>query len=126
MVSRSQRSYISIFTTARTRPPSRRASSSPRFAPDSRRAERAGRLLECLLERAWGCGERPELWRVTLSVLKHRCPGFCASQAGTETAQQRDSPGDSTASAAGTTSPAPCDKSKARELMAVWRSYNNL
>lgn len=92
---------------------------------DSRQAERAGRLLECLLERARGCGERPELWRVTRFVLKHHCPGFCAPQGGTRTAQ-RDSPRDSVGSAAGMSSLAPCDKSKARELMAVWRSYNNL
>lgn len=92
---------------------------------DSRRAERAGRLLECLLERARGCGERPELWRVTRSVVQQHCPGWRASQEGTGTAQ-RDSPGDSSGSAPGTVSPGPCDKIKARELMAVWRSYNNL
>ncbi|KAL9821633.1 uncharacterized protein GJ701_016665 [Geothlypis trichas] len=96
------------------------------LSEDSRRAERAGRLLECLLERARGCGERPELWRLTRSVLKHHCPGFSAPQQGRTGTARRVSPGDSAGSAAGTSSPVPCDKSKARELVAVWRSYNNL
>ncbi|KAK2518093.1 Wdr36 [Columba livia] len=43
---------------------------------DSRRAERAGRLLQCALERAWGCGRRPPLWRSTLSVVQRHCPGY--------------------------------------------------
>ncbi|CAN0332332.1 unnamed protein product [Bubo scandiacus] len=116
----------------------------PQQSEGSRRAARAGRLLECVLERAWGCGQWPPLWRSTLSVLQRHCPGYRPPQVGAGPRPGRrgspaaGSPGSSAAAgggtptrvrwqaAAGEASPAPCDESKARELMAVWRSYMNL
>ncbi|XP_061234056.1 uncharacterized protein LOC133225566 isoform X3 [Neopsephotus bourkii] len=82
MLSRLQRSYNSIFIPARTRLPRLRVRSSPRFARGSWRLERAGRLLECALVRARGCGDRPPLWPSTLYVVQRHCPGYQPPQVG--------------------------------------------
>ncbi|XP_035166454.1 uncharacterized protein LOC118156472 isoform X2 [Oxyura jamaicensis] len=80
------------------------------------RAQREGRLLQCVLDGARGCGHRG-LWPSTLWVVQRNCRGYRPPQEwrrGT-VAPQEAVPGGGL-----------CDEGKVRELLAVWRSYMNL
>lgn len=64
----------------RQREGARRGPAADGRAPqDARRAQQEGRLLECVLDGARGCGE---LWLRTVRVVRRRCRGYRPPQVG--------------------------------------------